>query len=81
MVLSLRDGKKKMLFYLTTLNLAKFLYENAPNLKKNEKDKQVVVVVEAVRNLERFLMGMDRNCKEIDINYKEIDLIRDSHPP
>ena len=40
-----------MLLYLTTLNLTKFLYENAPNLKKNEKDKQVVVVVEAVRNL------------------------------
>ena len=51
MVLSLKDGNKKMLLHLTTLNLTKFLYENAPNLKKNEKDKQVVVVVEAVRNL------------------------------
>ena len=34
-----------MLFYLTTLNLTKFLYEDAPNLKENEIDRQVVVVV------------------------------------
>ena len=27
--------QQKILFYLTTLNLAKFLYENAPNLKEN----------------------------------------------
>ena len=52
MELSLRDGNKKMLFYLTTLNLAKFLYENAPNRKENEKDMQVVAPMEAVRNLE-----------------------------
>ena len=36
-----------MLFYLTTLNLTKFLYEDAPNLKENEIDRQVVVVVDA----------------------------------
>ena len=36
-----------MLFYLTTLNLAKFLYEDAPSLKENEKDRQVVAVVVA----------------------------------
>ena len=42
--------QQKMLFYLTTLNLAKFLYENAPKLKKNETDWQVVVVVEALKH-------------------------------
>ncbi|XP_075655079.1 uncharacterized protein LOC142625279 [Castanea sativa] len=30
--------QQKMLFYLTTLNLAKFLYGNAPKLKENETD-------------------------------------------
>ena len=39
--------QQKLLFYLTTLNLAKFLYENAPKLKENETDRQVVVAVEA----------------------------------
>ena len=37
---------KKMLFYLTTLNLAKFLYKNAPKLKENKTDRQVVATVE-----------------------------------
>ncbi|KAL0007741.1 hypothetical protein SO802_009243 [Lithocarpus litseifolius] len=46
LVLSLKDGNKKMLFYITTLNLAKFLYENAPKLKENETDRQVVAAVE-----------------------------------
>ena len=36
-----------MLFYLTTLNLARFLQEDAPALKENETDRQVVAVVEA----------------------------------
>ena len=35
-----------MLFYLTTLNLAKFLYGNSPKLKENETDRQVVAAVE-----------------------------------
>ena len=39
--------QQKILFYLTTLNLAKFLYENAPNLKENEMDRQVVAAMEA----------------------------------
>ena len=34
-----------MLFYLTTLNLARFLQEDAPALKENETDKQVVAAV------------------------------------
>ena len=36
-----------MLFYLTTLYLAKFLYENALDLKENEMDRQVVAMMEA----------------------------------
>ena len=39
--------QQKMLFYLTTLNLARFLQEDAPALKENETDRQVVTTVEA----------------------------------
>ena len=50
-----------MLFYLTTLNLTKFLYEDAPNLKENEIDRQVVVVVDAWKHAD-FL------CKNYILN-------------
>ena len=36
-----------MLFYLTTLNLAKFLREDAPVCSEDEADRQVVAVVDA----------------------------------
>ncbi|XXG42142.1 hypothetical protein AAC387_Pa01g2480 [Persea americana] len=36
-----------MLFYLTTLNLARFLPEESPASKEDETDKQVVATVEA----------------------------------
>ena len=36
-----------MLFYLTTLNLARFLMEEAPKLKEDERDIQVISVVDA----------------------------------
>ncbi|XXG52098.1 hypothetical protein AAC387_Pa03g0500 [Persea americana] len=36
-----------MLFYLITLNLARFLHEEAPALKEDETDKQVVTAVKA----------------------------------
>ena len=35
-----------MLFYLTILNLVRFLTENAPTLDENENDEQVVAAVE-----------------------------------
>ena len=50
-----------MLFYLTTLNLAKFLYENAPKLKENETYRQVVAAVEAWKHAD-FL------CKNYILN-------------
>ena len=34
-------------FYLTTLNLAKFLYEDATTLNENESDRQVVAAIDA----------------------------------
>ena len=39
--------QQKMMFYPTTLNLAHFFQEDAPALKENETNRQVVVVVEA----------------------------------
>ena len=53
--------RQKMLFYLTTLNLATFLYENAPKLKENETDRQVVAAVEAWKHAD-FL------CKNYILN-------------
>ena len=39
--------QQKMLFYLTTLNLARFLREDAPILKEDEAARQVVAAVDA----------------------------------
>ena len=40
--------QQKMLFYLTTLNLAKFLREDALVCSENEADRQVVAAVDAL---------------------------------
>ena len=42
-----KNWKQKMLFYLTTLNLARFLIEDAPKLREDELDIQVISVVDA----------------------------------
>ena len=39
--------QQKMFFYLTTLNLAYFIQEDAPALKENEVDRQVGAAMEA----------------------------------
>ena len=59
-----------MLFYLTTLNLARFLHEDAPALKENETDKQVVAVVEAWKHADFFcrnylLNGLDNTLYNV----------------
>ncbi|KAL5547869.1 hypothetical protein UlMin_003100 [Ulmus minor] len=45
--LNFKRWQQKMLFYLTTLNLARFLTENAPVLKDDEQDIQAVSAVDA----------------------------------
>ncbi|RVW22483.1 hypothetical protein CK203_107222 [Vitis vinifera] len=40
--LNFKRWQQKMLFYLTTLNLARFLTEDAPKLKEDEHDIQVI---------------------------------------
>ena len=59
-----------MLFYLTTLNLEKFLYENAPNLKENKTDRQVVAAVEAWKHanflcINYILNGLDNTLYNV----------------
>ena len=44
--------QQKMLFCLTTLNLTRFLREDASALKENETDKQVVAAVEAWKHVD-----------------------------
>ena len=45
--LNFKRWQQKMLFYLTTLNLARFLTEDAPKLKEDERDIQVISVIDA----------------------------------
>ena len=45
--LNFKRWQHKMLFYLTTLNLARFLTKDAPKLKEDEHDIQVINVVDA----------------------------------
>ena len=44
--------QQKMLFYLTTLNLVRFLTEDAPILKEDEHDVQVISVVDARKHFD-----------------------------
>ncbi|XXG72130.1 hypothetical protein AAC387_Pa07g1291 [Persea americana] len=59
-----------MLFYLTTLNLARFLHEEAPALKEDETNKQVVATVEAWKHAD-FL------CRNYILNGLDITLYND----
>ena len=53
--------QQKMLFYLTMLNLAKFLHKDAPVCSENEADRQVVVAVDSWKHYD-FL------CKNYILN-------------
>ena len=45
--LNFKMWQHKMLFYLTTLNLARFLTEEAPKANENEQDFHVIAAVDA----------------------------------
>ena len=62
--------QQKMLFYFTTLNLAHFLQEDAPTLKENETDRQVVAVVDAWKHADflchnYLLNGLDNTLYNV----------------
>ena len=67
---NLKRWQQKMLLYLTTLNLARFLREDAPALKENETDKQVVATVEAWKHADflchnYLLNGLDNTLYNV----------------
>ena len=62
--------QQKMLFYLTTLNLARFLQEDAPALKEDETDRQVVAAVESWKHVDflcrnYILNGLDNTLYNV----------------
>ncbi|XXG40597.1 hypothetical protein AAC387_Pa01g1276 [Persea americana] len=75
--------QQKMLFYLTTLNLARFLHEEAPALKKDETDKQVVAAVEAWKHADflcriYILNGLDNTLYNVYCSLKTTKELWDS---
>ncbi|XXG72565.1 hypothetical protein AAC387_Pa07g1633 [Persea americana] len=75
--------QQKMLFYLTTLNLARFLHEEAPTLKEDETDKQVVAAVEAWKHANflchnYILNGLDNTLYNVCYSLKTAKELWDS---
>ena len=71
--------QQKMLFYLTTLNLAKFLREDAPICSENEANCQVVVAVDAWKHPDflcknYILNGLDNTLYNV---YSPIKMARE----
>ena len=68
-----------MLFYLTTLNLARFLREEAPALKEGESDRQVVAAVDAWKHSDflsknYILNGLDNMLYNV---YNTLKLVKE----
>lgn len=62
--------QQKMLFYLTTLNLAKFLTEDEPKLSETEDDTTTVAAVDAWKHSDfvcknYILNGLDNNLYDV----------------
>lgn len=72
-----------MLFYLTTLNLARFLHEDAPALKEDETDRQVVVAMDAQKHADflcrnYILNGLDNTLYNVYCSLKTAKELWDS---
>ncbi|GMQ08480.1 hypothetical protein CsSME_00052192 [Camellia sinensis var. sinensis] len=70
---SFGEDKEKMLFYFTTLNLTRFLHENAHTLKEDKIDQQVVVTVDAWKHADflcrnYILIGLDNTLYNFNGN-------------
>ena len=62
--------QQKMMFYLTTLNLARFFQEDAPALKENKTNRKVVSAVEARKHFDflcrnYFLNGLENTLYNV----------------
>ena len=60
--LNFKRWQYKMLFYLTTLNLMRFLAEDAPNLKEDEHTIQVISIVDAWKRYDFLCMNYVMNA-------------------
>ena len=60
--LNFKRWQQKMLFYLTTLNLVRFLSEDAPKLKEDETDVQLVSALEAWKHSDFLCRNYIMNC-------------------
>ena len=78
--------QQKMIFYLTTLNLARFTHEKAQSLNEGETDRQVVAAVHAWKHGEflwqnYILNGLDNtlynvySVKTLQKNYGNLYII------
>ena len=79
----LKRWQQKMLFYLTTMNLAGFLHEEAPALKEGETDKQLVAAVEAWKHADflcrnYILNGLDNTLYNVYCSLKTAKELWDS---
>lgn len=75
--------QQKMLFYLTTLNLARFLHEEAPALMEGETDKQIVAAVDAWKHADflcrnYILNGLDNTLYNVYCSLKTAKELWDS---
>ena len=60
--LNFKRWQYTMLFYLTTLNLMRFLAEDAPNLKEDEHTIQVISIVDAWKRYDFLCMNYVMNA-------------------
>ena len=60
--LNFKRWQQKMLFYLTTLNLVRFLTEDAPKLKEGETDVQLVSALQAWNHSDFLCRNYIMNC-------------------
>ena len=78
-----KKWQQKMLFYLTTLNLARFLHEETPALKEGESDRQVVAAVNAWKHSDflcrnYILNGLDNMLYNVYSPLKSVKELWDS---
>ncbi|XP_074374666.1 uncharacterized protein LOC141715080 [Apium graveolens] len=75
--LDFKTWQQKMFFYLTMLNLVRFLTEDAPKLKEDESDVQLVSAVQAWNHSDFLCRNYIMNCLS-DSLYKVYSVLKTS---